>query len=293
MAKRPSSNSTDQITAKLIFDKDDFSRQIQQRIDHAVELISTVITDLKQFEKIKSEFYSWDDYNSELLKQAFNVQNNEYKQSYDDAGTFLGLYSGPQTPDEEITEFKERAAEKIQNLINLKNKIALIKSDIEKPAVSIVEKSKEKEVSSKDIFIVHGHNDTIKINVARTLEKLDINAIILNEKPNSGKTIIEKFEKYSNVGFAIILLTKDDFGKDKTDENLMGRARQNVILELGYFIGKLGRSRVCPLYELGVELPSDLHGLVYVELDKNEAWKMKLAKELRAAGYNVDANKLI
>jgi predicted nucleotide-binding protein len=133
----------------------------------------------------------------------------------------------------------------------------------------------------------------VKINVARTLEKLGLNPIILHEQANSGKTIIEKFEEHSNVGFAIVLLTDDDLGKAKKDENLNARARQNVILELGYFIGKLGRNRVCPLYTKGVELPSDLYGLLYLEIDSSEYWKISLAKELKAAGYDIDVNKII
>jgi predicted nucleotide-binding protein len=144
-----------------------------------------------------------------------------------------------------------------------------------------------------DIFIVHGHNNEVKINVARTLEKLGLNPIILHEQPNSGRTIIEKFEEHSNVGFAIILLTDDDLGKAKKEENLNQRARQNVILELGYFIGKLGRNKVCPLYIKGIELPSDLYGLLYLELDSTEHWKINMTKELKAAGYKVDVNKII
>ena len=90
---------------------------------------------------------------------------------------------------------------------------------------------------------------------------------ILHEQANEGKRIIEKFEKHSAVGFAIVLLTSDDEGKAKASDNLNIRARQNVILELGFFMGKLGRSRVLPLYIEGVELPSDIQGLMYTLID--------------------------
>ena len=129
--------------------------------------------------------------------------------------------------------------------------------------------------------------------MARTIEKLQLTPIILSEQPNQGQTIIEKFELHSNVGFAIIVLTADDLGKLKTDDKEKYRARQNVILEMGYFIGKLGRNKVFPLFESGVELPSDLHGVLYNPLDEQGIWKFNLAKELNAAGYNVDANKLL
>ncbi|MCX6237166.1 MAG: nucleotide-binding protein [Bacteroidia bacterium] len=125
------------------------------------------------------------------------------------------------------------------------------------------------------------------------MEKLGLNPIILSEQPNQGQTIIEKFELHSNVGFAIVLLTADDLGKTKTDDEEKYRARQNVILEMGFFIGKLGRNKVFPLYESGVELPGDLHGVLYNPLDEANSWKFKLAKELKSAGYDVDANKLL
>lgn len=147
--------------------------------------------------------------------------------------------------------------------------------------------------SNNKVFIVHGHNNEVKLAVARSIEKLGLEPIILHEQANNGKTIIEKFEQHSNVGFAIVLLTADDSGKARGEELDKQRARQNVILEMGYFIGKLGRDRVCPLYEKGVELPSDLYGLVYTELDIAESWKFKLAKELKEAGYAIDTNRLL
>ncbi|NOR46395.1 MAG: DUF2321 domain-containing protein [Candidatus Delongbacteria bacterium] len=145
---------------------------------------------------------------------------------------------------------------------------------------------------SQDIFIVHGHNNEMKESVARLIDKQGLNPIILHEQPNKGKTIIEKFEHNSNVGFAIILLTDDDKGKPKSETRFKLRARQNVVLELGYFIGKLGRDKICPLYTKGVELPNDINGLVYIEIDPKGAWKLDLLKELKAVGYKVDANKL-
>ena len=147
---------------------------------------------------------------------------------------------------------------------------------------------------SNEIFIVHGHDGQIKAEVARTLEKLSLTPIILHEQANSGKTIIEKFEYNADrAGFAIIILTADDMGYAKNeDDKVKPRARQNVILELGYFTGKLGRDRVFMLYDKDVELPSDYIGVVYTPLDDAGAWKHLLCKELKNAGYNIDANKL-
>lgn len=156
--------------------------------------------------------------------------------------------------------------------------------------------NKNQSISNK-IFIVHGHNDLMKETVARTLERIGLEAIILHEQPNKGNTIIEKFKEYSNVGFAVILLSPDDIGYSKKDkpENRKYRARQNVIFEMGYFTGALGRNKVVVLYENKeeFEFPSDYQGVVYTSYDKDGKWQFDLIKELKAAEYEIDANKII
>lgn len=148
------------------------------------------------------------------------------------------------------------------------------------------------ELDNRKIFLVHGHADETKNAVAKFLRSLGLEVIILHEQANQGQTIVEKFEKHSNVGFAVVLLTPDDFGGPvRHPEKTQKRARQNVILELGIFIGKLGRERVCPIYVEGVELPSDIHGVLYVPYDVGGNWKAALVKELVAAGIAVDSKK--
>ena len=138
--------------------------------------------------------------------------------------------------------------------------------------------------AGSSVFVVHGHDDGAREGVARFLEKAGLKAVILHEKPNSGATIIEKLERYSDVAFAIILLTGDDACEGVGEGEMQRRARQNVIFEAGLFVGRLGRDRVALLYEPGVEIPSDLHGLLYTELDAKDAWKIDLLKELIDAG---------
>jgi predicted nucleotide-binding protein len=146
---------------------------------------------------------------------------------------------------------------------------------------------------TKKVFVVHGHDNEAKETVARFLERLKLEPIILHEQANEGRTVIEKFEIYADVGFAVVLLTPDDVGALASErENLKSRARQNVVLELGYFLGKLKRSRVCALYKRGVEIPSDYQGVLYVELDSAGGWAMKLAQELSAAGIPIDLEAL-
>lgn len=149
--------------------------------------------------------------------------------------------------------------------------------------------------AARTVFLVHGHSEATTQTVARFLERLDLTTIILREQPNAGRTIIEKFEDFSNVGFAIVLLTGDDRGGLATQSlaEMRLRARQNVILELGFFLAKLGRRRVCALYQHDVEIPSDYSGVLFVPIDEGGAWRFALAKEVKAAGLEVDLNKAV
>ena len=149
-------------------------------------------------------------------------------------------------------------------------------------------------ISNDKIFIVHGRDDLMKMDVARFVEKIGLEAIILHEQSHSSATIIESFEKYSDVGFAIILYTPCDIGKLASDEELQPRARQNVVFEHGYFIGKLGRENVAVLYKDNVELPSDITGLLHTKYshENPDGWKISLARDMQASGFDVDFNKL-
>jgi predicted nucleotide-binding protein len=142
---------------------------------------------------------------------------------------------------------------------------------------------------ARKVFVVHGHDDGARESVARFLEKIGFQAIILHEQANQGRTIIEKVEAYADVGFAVVLLTPDDEGGVKGGP-MQARARQNVILELGYFIGRLGRSRVMALRVGDVEIPSDFHGVVYEPYASGGPWTSALGRELEAAGFEIDWN---
>ena len=145
---------------------------------------------------------------------------------------------------------------------------------------------------SRKVFIVHGHDNEMKVSVASFLEKLGLQPIILHKQPNGGKTIIEKFEANADVAFAIVLMSPDDEGRERGKESVLNnRARQNVILELGYFIGHLGRARVCALERGAIEEPSDILGVLYVPYDANDGWKIQLGKELREAKMPIDDAK--
>lgn len=159
------------------------------------------------------------------------------------------------------------------------------------PSIAFPVSTSMRPVEQATIFLVHGHDETAKQTVARFLEKFGLTVKILHELPSRGRTIIEKFEDYSDADFAVVLLTADDVGgKSSADRDLKPRARQNVILELGYFWGALGRERVCALKVEGVEVPSDFSGVLYVPFDSSEIWKLQLAKEIKAANIQIDLN---
>lgn len=149
----------------------------------------------------------------------------------------------------------------------------------------------QKVLRQRSIFIVHGHDNEAKMTVARFIENLGLRPIILQEHPSAGRSIIEQLEAHSNVGYAIVLITPDDLGGVKTaPRQRKPRARQNVIFELGYFVGHLGRHKVSILYKEDVEIPSDYHGVVYIPLDSYGGWQRALVHELRSAGIDVAAD---
>lgn len=148
--------------------------------------------------------------------------------------------------------------------------------------------------TNKRVFVVHGHDDGAKEAVARYLTKLELDPVVLHEQPNRGRTVIEKFEAHSDVAFAVVLFTADDVGYPTGKAgDAKARARQNVVLELGFFMAALGRDRVCVLYKSGVEIPSDYAGVLYHQMDDAGAWRFLLAREIKTAGLDVDLNKAI
>lgn len=173
-----------------------------------------------------------------------------------------------------------------QIVLDLKLTSSLSIDPIQQTTAQVEGKAQNK---SNGVFIVHGHDGEMQQSVARVVEKLGLNAIILHEQTDTGQTIIEKLEKNADVGFAVVLLSPDDVGRKYGEElrHERPRARQNVILELGYFIGKLGRDRVLALKKekTDFELPSDLLGVIYTPYDHpGGAWRLTLVRELQQAG---------
>ena len=163
------------------------------------------------------------------------------------------------------------------------------------PEIGKVKFSTSGVAKSNKVFIVHGHDEKAKQELEIFLAELGLEPIVLHRQADEGQTVIEKFEKHSDVGYAFILLTPDemayltaDMDLPEGERELEFRARPNVIFEFGFFVGKLGRSRVCCLHTGSVSLPSDLNGLVYKPFTTSvEESGYAIIKELKAAGYNL------
>jgi predicted nucleotide-binding protein len=237
----------------------------------------------------------WIRYAGEVLKRTFNSE--EYARELDCATLGISLipYGFGYEPslEQQVATFTEYLDCKIRTLESVLERLSLI------PEMEI--HSMDSQASqvdwlptlTKKVFVVHGRDEGAKQSVARFLEKLDLEPIILHDQPNQGRTILEKFVDCSNVAFAVVIFTPDDVGAAAEDKgNLLPRARQNVVFELGFFMGKMGRSRVCVLHMGSVEILSDYQGVLYVPMDKAGAWKTALARELRQAGIKVDLNKV-
>jgi predicted nucleotide-binding protein len=196
----------------------------------------------------------------------------------------VAIIGGPSYTHQAIGRAKDVTDDFIEGAVGYKKALMSSKST----------NNESKGFALKRVFIVHGHDESAQNKAARFIEKLGFEAIILHEKASSGRTIIEKIEHYSDVGFAIVLYTPDDVGNIKSEtENLNNRARQNVVFEHGYLIGKLGRENVSALVDGKLELPNDISGVVYISLDEASAWQLRLGKEMKQSGYNIDMNKLI
>lgn len=272
--------------------KQEFKAQIADTICNGYKLLEKYpeaisLTSNLSNNHLKNEYNQWNCINRDILEYSFTNPKNKYLDDYNVACMVdTSLLAARFT-----LYCKMCIEEKISILEGFIKRIDLVPESRENVERS---SSSKKKILSNEIFIVHGHSGEIKEKVARVLTNLGLDPIILHERPNKGKTIIEKLEaNSSNVQFAVILLTADDKGKEKGKADLKSRARQNVILEMGYFMGILGRDCVFTLLENGVEKPGDLDGIVYTPIDSKDAWKMDLVKELKTCGYNITADKLI
>ena len=243
---------------KLRVSREEAHQQIEAQIEKGQQLHAQQINSDDELTEARRESRKWSDYNKTLLLKLFDntsIAEDDYT-DFNEPRPILLASSGSTPLSDELGDdlrwYQNAMNRSINSLESIHERLELY----DEPSET------SQSTFGNEVFIVHGHDDEVKETVARFIENFGIEATILHEQANRGQTIPEKFEEHaSEAGFAIILLTPDDVGasKDETD-NPKPRARQNVVLELGYFWGKLGRGRVCVLHKGGVELPSDMQG---------------------------------
>jgi predicted nucleotide-binding protein len=229
-----------------------------------------------------NQFRGWHKLVDNFLKEAFT--DNEIAGYFDSQADMRISYSWDGSPDD-VYGYELGKARKA---------LRLFLRELEGTEASPNAKENQIQEHTNRVFVVHGHDEAAREKVERLLERVGLEPVVINKKANEGKTIIEKIEAHSDVGFAVIVFTPDDIGgvaklKNPNEQ----RPRQNVLIELGYFWGKLGRNRVCLLNAIGSAISSDLAGLGYTTLDDRGAWRIELARELKSAGYKIDGNTLI
>jgi predicted nucleotide-binding protein len=253
---------------------------INQKIE-ALEAIKVAATYETRFDQTYQRVY----YGAEhLITELFS--DDEAKQFRRNV-TGIAFAGGVEDPRRELEDYRDHLARCIAQLNVYKERIENFWPDDVTVAGNGPEDSAPiPSVTGKDIFIVYGHDESAKYSVAYYLtSRLGLKPVMFDDNPDESMTIIEKLEDLSKtVGYAIILLTPDDVGAlQGADTPGNPRARQNVVLELGYFLGRLGRKRVCILRKGAVEIPSDLHGVLYKDMDPSGGWQAKLRQELEKA----------
>ena len=247
------------------------------------------IAELKQLSWDSPQFKRWHRNTRTAITNTFGSDSNHIN-DFENVHYIAFAFGTSGSEDQEAyVQGLESAAAILESMIDEINEYWEDETEMSQSS----ESHKSEQITTKEVFVVHGRDEGACEKIARFLERLELKPVVLHEQPNEGRTIIEKFEDYTDVRFAVVLLTPDDIGRlqDGAGE-FRPRARQNVIFEFGYFIGKLGREHVCALVQGDLERPSDYDGVLYIPLDDSDGWKMRLVQELKNAGYDIDANRV-
>lgn len=265
----------EKIPSELRIPKDEAELKLKDRVIKGRKLFDAYMDFEGTQKENDKEYKKWNDYNEEFLKRIFT--NEDYYNDY--------VWSG--VDNEYIFEIMEEKLHYIELLIE---KLDLIPFNENICATFVSPASKV--MNNKKVFIVHGRDELAKTSLEVLLNEMGLESIVLHRQADEGQTIIEKFEKYSDVGYAFILLTPDEIAYFTHEDSLPDderkkekRARPNVIFEFGYFVGRLGRNKVCCVYTGDVSLPSDVSAMIYKKyISSVEEVAYSITKDLKAVG---------
>ena len=294
MAKRPAPRTTEpDEPIALAVPREEARARLVDRIERGRELSQIPINSPESFESAKHDYQKWSAFNTELLKQLFtsDALSKEY------AWWGIAVVSmGRESLGQMIAKHQEDLTEKLRRLDSIVERLELYPLS---PKLQVAAASQQNLAApttrSKKVFVVHGRDELSKTSLEVFLHEIGLEPIVLHRQADQGQTIIEKFERHADVGYAFVLLTPDEVAYLAEEEsvpdserNKERRARPNVIFEFGYFVGRLGRSRVCCVYTGDVALPSDIHGMIYKRFHTSiDEVAYGIIKDLKAAGYGV------
>lgn len=279
---------------ELRFPLDEVKSRLNERLESGRMLMQRQVTNEDQLEDLKKEYGKWNIFNVELLKQLFSTEQlaNEYN-STTIGPMVVGMYH-VESLGEKIGKFRDSLDTRLHRLDTIIDRSVLFAAPSGN-AQAVNSQSENARYDTKKVFIVHGRDDAAKANLEAFVREVGLEPIVLHRQADEGQTVIEKFEKHSKVGYAFILLTPDEVAylasessKPEAERNTERRARPNVIFEWGYFVGRLGRSRVCCISTGQVVVPSDMSGLVTKRYQSSvDEVAYSIIKDLRAAGYKI------
>jgi predicted nucleotide-binding protein len=276
---------------RLIGSIDAMAQKIHTQIEKGKEIQASPKDAPDEIEAFQARFFSWSEYTSTLLDNSFDVKgamtlSPQSEFSASDIDIFDIKMGAPKTAQYVSAAITSNLSKKLRVLESIRGRLE-IWHEAAPPAPL--------QASGEAIFLVHGHDHESREYVRNFLLRCSSReVIVLDEAPGGGADILGKLlANAQKAAYAVVLLTGDDEGRVAESSDWQPRARQNVILELGLFIGLLGRDRVTALYEPGVEIPSDYLGVTYVELDKHRAWRIGLVGELRNAGIEASLDKTL
>lgn len=295
MVRKRATTSETKVPVELSVPRDEAKSRLQERIKKGLEIKKILPNSSEAFETAQKEYSKWDDFNIELLKRLFTTDElaGEYSSSL---GRMVFSYFEEPSLEEKMDDLHKDIDNKIHRIDSIIERLELVPlrsaSHTNTPKTG---SSELKHAETNKVFIVHGHEETAKTNLEVFLREIGLEPIVLHRQADGGLTLIEKLEKHSEVGYAFILLTPDEMAylrleeqKSDSERKKELRARQNVIFEFGYFVGRLGRSRVCCLYTGDVSLPSDVNGMIYKKFSKSiEEVAYSIIKDLKASGYEI------